>query len=208
MKWIGSGVLWGSVLVLGGILFLLQNLGFINFGDLFWAFLFVVLGLFFISIFVQNQLQWWALIPGLTFISLAIVGALSSLVPRVETVWGGTILLSGIGLSFLLIYQFNPKHWWALIPTGVFGTLAAVAVLEAGGQASGGSFFIGLGVTFGLVALLPTSHGRMVWAWVPAGVLVLMGILTLGANIEMANYIWPVFLILMGGMIIWRVYDR
>jgi len=98
--------------------------------------------------------------------------------------------------------------WWAVIPGGTLVTLAVVAALGEviPGEAVGGIFFLGLAATFGLVYLLPTPQGRMKWAWVPALVLGIMGLLlivTLGGWI---NILWPIALILVGGYVLYRAF--
>jgi hypothetical protein len=75
-------------------------------------------------------------------------------------------------------------------------------------DASGGIFFLGLGVTFALVAIVPVSTGHMRWAWIPAGILGLMGVLILIAAEDMINYIWPSALILAGILLIGRSLGR
>jgi hypothetical protein len=89
-------------------------------------------------------------------------------------------------------------------------TLAIVALLDtsASSGASGGIFFIGLGVTFALVAILPTSVGQMRWAWIPAGILGLIGLLILIAAESIINYIWPSAIILVGVWLIFRSISR
>ena len=69
---------------------------------------------------------------------------------------------------------------------------------------TGGVFFLGLGLTFAVVALLPTSAGRMAWAWIPAGVLALMGLLLMAAAGNLIGYLWPLVIILAGGFLILR----
>jgi hypothetical protein len=39
MKVLGSRIFWGGLLILAGVIFLLDNLGIITFGDLIWAIL-------------------------------------------------------------------------------------------------------------------------------------------------------------------------
>lgn len=205
MKWLESRVLWGLLLILGGVFFLLENLGILELGGIFWALLLGLAGIFFISVFVQNRGNWWALIPGMTLLSVATLITLDRIAPRLGEVVGGSIVLGGIGLSFLLIYLVDRTNWWAIIPMGVMLTLAAVASLDqiSGlGIETGGVFFLGLGATFALVALLPAPGGSNRWAWIPAAVLGLMGLLLVAAAGEMINYLWPVALILIGGYLI------
>jgi len=76
------------------------------------------------------------------------------------------------------------------------------------GGSSGGIFFLGLGITFALLALLPTSGGQMRWAWIPAGILGLMGILIIFAAENLINYIWPSALILAGILLVGRSFRK
>ncbi len=210
MKWLESRVLWGSLLILGGVLFLLQNLGIFKMGDMFWALLLALAGVFFLSIFFQNRANWWALIPGFTLLGIALLVFTSLLFPRVANVWGGSFVLGALGLSFWVIFIIDRKNWWAIIPGGVLITLAAIAGLSQfiAGVATGGIFFFGLGITFGLVAVLPSPEGQMKWAWIPAGVLVLMGLLIMAAAGNIINYLWPAVLILGGGYLLVRAFLR
>lgn len=206
MKWFESRILWGSLLVLGGAVILLENLGIVDFGGLFWALLFALGGVVFLSIFFQNRLLWWALIPGVSLLGVGLLIALGELLPNVSDNLGGTIFLGSIAVAFLVIYFLDRKNWWALIPAGVLLTLAAVAGLDQilTGEGTGGIFFLGMGATFGLLALLPNPKGPMRWAWIPAGVLALMGFLFLAAAENLFNYIWPAVLILGGGFLMLR----
>ena len=206
MKWLESRVLWGSLLILGGLIFLLENLGLFELGGLFWALLLALAGIFFVTMFAQNRGNWWALIPGFTLLSVALLVALDELAPSVSQWLGGSLVLGGIGLSFLAIYLVERQNWWALIPGGVMITLAVIAGLDEAmpGLGTGGIFFIGLGLTFTLLALLPGSQGQMRWAWIPAGILLVMGLLFLATAEKLAAYVWPLALILGGGYLILR----
>ena len=117
-------------------------------------------------------------------------------------------MLGGIGLSFLLIYLLDHNNWWAIIPFGVLETLAVVAGLGSviPGVATGGIFFLGLGLTFALVAILPSLHGSMWWAWIPAGVLTGMGLLFVVISGQTIGFVLPAALILVG-IIVDRVHD-
>jgi hypothetical protein len=70
----------------------------------------------------------------------------------------------------------------------------------------GGIFFLGLGLTFGLVAIIPTPHGQMKWAFIPAGIMIVMGLLITAALSPLINYIWPSALILAGLLLVFRAY--
>ena len=146
MKKLDLRVLWGGLLVLGGIVFLLQNLGILELSGYFWALLFGLGGVFFLSFFVQMRANWWALIPGFTLLSIAILLFLSEIAPGLADMIGGSIVLAGIGLSFFVIYIIQRAQWWALIPGGVLLTLAVVAGLdETLSIDTGAVFFLGLG---------------------------------------------------------------
>jgi hypothetical protein len=199
------------VLVIGGVLLLLDTFGIFKGGALFWTIVSVVAGLLFLSLFITNRENWWALIPGIIFLAIAAMVGLNSFVPGFsETNYSGTIILGGIALSFLLVYIARRSNWWAIIPAGVMATIAIVAILDSNTSniASGGMFFLGLGITFALVAILPGTEGQMRWAWIPAAILGLMGLLILIAAEELINYIWPSALIFAGLLLIGRSLRR
>ncbi len=205
-RWLEFRLLWGVLLILGGVLFLLQNLGFFQIGDLFWALILGLAGAFFLSVYGSNRLQWWALIPGFTLLSIAILIVLSLALPRFADIWGGSIVLGGIGLSFLAIFLIDRRNWWAIIPAGVMLTLTIIAGVDSilPGMETGGLLFLGMGLTFVLVAIVPTEHGQMSWAWIPGGILLLMGLLFVAAAGNLIGYLWPLALILIGGYLILR----
>jgi hypothetical protein len=211
MKWLTSTVFWGIVLIFGGILFMLQTLGLFQGGDLFWAVAFGLAGVLFLSVFAGNRLNWWALIPGFALLSIGTLIGVQIFVPSFAGSWGGAIVLGGIGLSFFAVYLANRSNWWAIIPGGVLLTLAMVTLIEDfanNGLGTGGIFFIGLGLTFALVAVLPNPQGRMNWAWIPAGALLVMGLLISIAAGNLIQYLGPAVLILIGAFIIIRSFYK
>jgi hypothetical protein len=211
LKIVSSRIFWGLLLVIGGVLLLLDTFGIFKGGELFWTIVTTLVGVLFLSVYITNHIHWWSLIPGIIFLAVAVLIGTTSFIPGFSnTQLPGAIILGGIGLSFLLVYLVERRNWWAIIPTGVMGTLAVVAVLDptTSGSASGGIFFLGLGVTFGLVAVLPTQVGQMRWAWIPAVILALFGILLLLAAGQYINYAWPAALILAGALLIIRALVR
>ncbi len=205
-RWLGSRVLWGSLLILAGVMFLLQNMGVFRFGDLFWGVLFILGGGAFLAVILQDSAQWWAIIPGLSLIGIGALIFLTVLAPGLMGLLGGTLVLGSIGLAFLIIYLLDREKWWALIPAGTLLTLAVVAAISQvlPGMQTGGVFFLGLGLTFALVALLPSTAGRMTWAWIPAGILAVMGLLLMAVSGNIINYFWPLVIIAAGGFLIIR----
>ncbi len=207
IKRLETRFLWGGLLILAGVVFLLQNFGFIGvLSDFFWAFLLGAAGVFFLTVFAKNRANWWALIPGFTLLSITFLILSSLLAPGFSEVWGGSIVLGGIGASFLVIYLLDRRGWWALIPAGVMLTLALISGVGTllPGLETGGILFLGMGLTFALVALLPNSQAQLKWAWIPAGVLFFMGLVFVAAAGNIVEYIWPLALIVGGGYLILR----
>ncbi|RPJ52364.1 MAG: hypothetical protein EHM21_00365 [Chloroflexi bacterium] len=199
-------LIFAIFLIAFGGLFLLSNLGMLPFSidteRIFWLAAFSIGGLAFLAVFLTNvQENWWAAIPSLTLFGL---GGLVGL-PDLWNEAGGAFFLCMIGLSFWVIFFVRRDFWWAVIPGGVLFTLGGVTMLaDSDGFASGGFLFLGLALTFLIVYLLPTPSGRQRWAIWPASVLGIMGALIMSGSTGLVQYIWPVVLIVIGGMLILR----
>jgi len=208
-------LIWGGVLILLGLGFLLQNLGVFDvFGlipeslwTIFWMGAFGSAGaLFLVGLWLSRD-NWWMAIPG--FILLGLSGTI--LVDEILGLsFGGSLFLGSISLAFVTVYVMNREHWWAIIPGGVLATLATVAGLgEVSGWETGGIFFFGLATTFALVALSPaTDRGKMTWAWIPAGVLFALAVVTTASMEGLINILWPLVLVAVGGALLYRNYLR
>lgn len=207
MKRIESSIVLGMVLIGVGVLFLLQNMGVIGaIAGLVWAVFFAAGGGAFLLTFATAPARWWALIPGFTLLGLGALVALGELAPPLGEAWGGGLFLGGIGLGFCAVYLTGRERWWALIPGGVLLTLALVASLSAAmpGRDLGWLFFLGLGLTFGIVAVVPTPRGRMSWALFPSGVLLAMALLGMAFTGEAVGIFWPVVMIVAGLFLAFR----
>jgi len=252
MKRIDLRIVFGTLLILGGGLALMQALGYLeNASKLFWSGVFLLTGLVFMALLFGGH--WWSAFPGFTLVALggliilpdalaAFGGALFLcgialsfwyvyFTSRVERWWAlipagvltalalvviasqrfeeysGAAFLGGIGLAFFMVYLTNRSdRWWALIPAGVLSTLAGITIAaqKFGGFQTSGFFFLGLALTFLLVAVL----ARMNWAYWPAGVLAVMGFLGIAALLDFANYLWAFFLIASGGFLLFRYFTR
>lgn len=205
-RWLQSRVFWGALLILAGLVLLAQNFFGVRLGTIFWSLLFGFGGFIFLSVFYGNREYWWALIPGFTLLGIALMMFLDLLAPELNDILGGTIVLGGIGVGFLAIYLVDRNNWWAVIPTGVMFTLMLVAGLDEilSGFGMGGIFFLGLGLTFIVVAMIPTPEGQMKWAWIPAGVLIVMGLLVTAAAEDLLIILGPAVLIIVGLYLIYR----
>jgi hypothetical protein len=218
-----SDIFWGAVFLTAGFSFLL-----LLFGGHWWAsfpgFTLVALGAlillpnsmqelggalflggialsFWWAYFTARVERWWALIPAgvLTALSVMVIVA-----DRFEEL-GGAIFLGGIGLAFFAVYFTERRErWWALIPGGVLCTLAGVTIAadRVGEFQTAGFFFLGLALTFLMVALL----AGMNWAYWPALVLGVMGMLGLASLLDMANYVYAAGLIAAGGFLLYRYF--
>jgi len=203
MKRFDPRIVIGTLLILAGLLGFLEAFGFLrNASDVFWGLVFLAGGAIFLFMFAGGFAsgQWWAAIPSLV---LAGIGVLILLPDSLNNL-GGAVFLGAIGLSFWLIYLSGRDRWWAIIPGGVLFTLAAVSALPNrlfGGVDSGGVFFLGLALTFLLVALL----ANMSWAYWPAGALGVFGVfLFFQSQIYLLSYIAAAALIGVGVLIILR----
>lgn len=203
MKRIDPSIVFGLTLILAGGLFVLQNMGILdNVGDVFLGAIFLAAGALFLFMFFTGS--WWAVIPGCV---LAGIGALILLPDSLE-IYGGALFLGSISLAFWLVFATAPRErWWALIPAGVLTTLALVTFLPdlVGDDATGSIFFFGLALTFLLVALLVPN---MRWAYYPAAALAFVGLLALLALGSIANYVWAILLIGVGGYLVYRSFRR
>jgi hypothetical protein len=209
MKRFDVRMVGGILAIIVGILLLLQNFGILGVVvALIWALIFAAAGLVFLYVFVTDRVNWWAVIPGLALLGIAALIALDEFWPQVGDAVGGTLFLGALGLAFWIIYFINREHWWAVIPGGVMFTLALVTIVSyvLGGGWAGGAFFVGLGLTFGLLYFLPTPRGRMKWALIPAAVLVVMGVLITAVATGGLAFLGGAILILIGLYVIFRMF--
>jgi hypothetical protein len=198
----------GFGLIVVGALFMLQTLGIVEgLLPLLWMLIFTGSGGIFLYFYWINRESWWALIPGFTLLGLGALLALTEYGPESVDDLAATVFLGSIGLSFFIIYAVNRENWWAIIPGGVLMSVALMVLLESfvhNGELVVSIFFLGLALTFGVLALLPLPSGRMRWALIPAGILFLMAVIFFGIAVEAFKYIWPAGIILVGLYVLYR----
>ena len=211
MKRFDMRIVLGLVLVVAGSMFLLQSLGLFHGGaDLLWATILGGAGVAALYVYANNRANWWALIPGTTLVAIAFNIIISVISPRASDMFGGGIVLGGIAVSFWLIFLTQRGYWWAVIPAGVLSSVALVTVADEiipSGD-TGGLFLIGLGLTFFLVANLPGYENELKWAYIPGGILTLIGVLLLPFMDMIFNIIFPLALIGAGGYVLYKNYKK
>jgi hypothetical protein len=204
-------IMWGVALVLIGALLLAEQFGLLGPMQLSFAvFLFGIPAVMFLLTFAFDRRQWWALIPGCVLLGLAAV-VFNEANHYASSMVSGAIFLFSVGVPFWLIYVIK-RWWWALIPGGVMTVLAIMPIIANDflpGQVIGGIFFLGLAAVFALVRLATLPNPDMGWAWWPAGILAIFGALTLLlGTASIAQYIWPIVLIVLGAWLLLRNFSR
>ena len=205
MKKVDWRIIVGIILLVVGVFTLLQSLGVLSLNGPMSAVVFGAIfaagGAVFLYVFFADRKQWWALIPGFSLLGLAGVVILP-MIPGFPDALAPAFFLAMIGVSFWVIYGINHENWWAIIPGGALFSIAAlIGVAPYLPMAGVGVMFLGLAITFALVALLPTGKDENKWAWIPALVLLVMALFFGFMEGPYGMYIWPVALIL-GGVIV------
>jgi hypothetical protein len=192
-----GSLIWGGMLILLGLLLLLENLN--VFGEWqapFWSLFLGAFGLLFLSIYVRDREQWWALIPALVILGIAVAVFLA----EQDLIAGylvATIILAAVGLPFLLIFVTDRGHWWALIPALTMLGVAAGVFLEGVGAIGGtavAGFVLG-GISLGFLSIYLIDREQW-WALIPGGIMGIMAFFFLLATAT--KYIWPLAIILLG----------
>jgi hypothetical protein len=116
----------------------------------------------------------------------------------------GVVVMLMFGLGFLVVFLLTKRNWWALIPAGVFTSIALVVLLVtfkigANGDQNGlltGVLLAGIGTTFGILWLMRHNQPTF-WAKYPALGLYVAALLALFTG-ERFKLFWPIVLIILG----------
>ncbi len=204
-----GALIWGVLLIVFGIGFLMQSLGlFKGMGALVWAGFMAFGGLVFLYVRAQSAENWWGFIPGFALLGLAALIAWDAIWP--ESDLGVVAFMGGLSLGFWAVYLDRRERWWAMIPGGVLAALALMLLAEALDVPvdEGGLFLLLMGVAFVVVALFSPRDVDTRWAYIPAGVLGLIGLLLLLASAKLAQFVVPVGLLGGGIYLLARGYVR
>ena len=108
-------LIWGGLLIALGLALIANNMGWLGDWNVpVWSLILGACSLIFLVTYLSDRTQWWALIPGLVILGIAVAVFLAE-----EDLVSGeivaTFILGGIGLPFLLIFVTDRRHWWALM---------------------------------------------------------------------------------------------
>jgi hypothetical protein len=201
--------LWGVLLIGLGAFFLLQVTGIFGvLSGLFWSIAFGAAGAAFLYVFLTGlHDRWWAAIPGFTLLGLGATVFYDQFAPPFFSDLGGAVFLGSIGVGFLSIFFTNRQQWWAMIPGGTLLSVAGVVAISELhiGINPASVLFIGLALTFALLGLMSTYlNTNLRWAYIPAAVMLIMGVVIFTPFVGALGWIWPLALIAGGAYLILR----
>jgi len=174
-------IFWAVVLIAAGVVFLLRELGWIDFNyvsNLVWMLLFGAFGVFFVLTFLAQGMQAWGwLFPGTIFLGIALIIGLEG-TPLGRTLSGAPVL-AGVAIPFIVAYAADTKNrLWALIPAWGLSVLTLVVLIEpyVNGNLIGALVLYSIALPF-LVVFLRDRTRRV--ALIPFAVLAVVGTIPL-----------------------------
>jgi hypothetical protein len=216
-----STLLWSLALVALGILGLLYNFGVFDAYQTFLAYgvagLLAVAGILFLGLLAFRREQRAFVVPGISFLTLALLLYLLTL-GSVQPTWLASLFLAGMALGYLVLFFSNRRErWWALLQAGTILVVALVA-LGVGVPSEtqyllGTALFGGFALSYLVLFLLGGDRRGLLWALIMAIVLGLFAMTTLtngvGAASTLAGTVvrlWPLVLVLIGAVVLIRLF--
>ncbi len=195
MKVNRSGIFWGMLLIVGGVLALAQQMGYIDrLSPQVGMYSFAAISLLALGMYILSGWKDWGwLFPAGVFGGLAVTTALA--ISNVDNAAVASPLFFGLTIPFVAAYLTDrSRNWWALIPGGVMVFLALVTlrVDSAGGEWVGALFLFMIALSFFVVYL---NNRTRTWALLVAYITAVLGIAPLMATGGRdAAYYGPIFL--------------
>lgn len=190
----GNGRMIPGLILIGlGLLALFGNLGFTLLGNVLSAAIFGGLAYFVYQNGVRTGRE------GMRLLAIPLAGlALVTLLPGRAT---GALFLAFLGLAFAVVWRADRRRWWAIIPAGTLGSLAATAAMSRlPGNVTGFVFLGGLAATFYLLTRLRVEP--QAWAIYPAVALGAVAALALFGG--SGSWLFPLLLLAAGVVLLAR----
>lgn len=205
-----NSTLWGALLIAIGAFFLLQVTGIFGvLSTLFWSIAFAAAGGVFLYVFLTGlHSRWWAAIPAFVLLGLAAMIFYHRFAPPFLSGLGGAVFLASLAVGFLAIFFTNREQWWSIIPGGVLLSVAGVVTVSQAGidfLNPASVLFVGIGLTFGLLGLMSTYlNTNLRWAYIPAGVLLVLGLVVFSPFAGAVGFLLPLLLVGAGAYLVLR----
>jgi hypothetical protein len=229
-----------------GMFFLLAGVGGlagIRFGDEGVApAIMLLFALCFSAIAAWSRKNQWAILPAGLFATIGLVTTLEILIPQSEVTGNtfhldvlypkmeipislaqvtGPVFMFLLAATFLVFASLSKKHWWAIIPGGIFASIGLVAALDIlvphaeypslPGMLTWGFYtwvlFLGLAATFGVLWLLRKTLPTR-WAIYPAASFLALTVLFIIEGAHFQEYWLVTMLLIFGGTLLLAVLDR
>jgi len=193
----------GLLLIAGGTLLLLSQLGLIAFrGPTIGSLILIGGAAFFLTLWLSDTSEWWPAIPGGVMLAWGVSALLSTM--RFPSWVTSLVGFVGSALPFAYIFLMDrAENWWALIPGGV---LSLVGVAVTMGELVGGDWvaaFVLWGIALVFVMVFAADR-RNWWALIPAGVMTTVG-LGVSPLAPLMQLLLPAALIVIGLALVLRV---
>jgi len=222
----GSQLLWATLLIVGGAILLLLNLGVLEAWEPVAHYVIagaLALGGIGFFAWALSSRSWQRIIPAWTLLSVAVM-VLLGMGDAPNTRLVAATLLWGLAAAFAHIFLLaRRENWWAVIPAGFMLVLGVVVALSGTVQSLevlASILFAGIGLVF-FALYLVTGEGRHWWALLPGSILLLFGFFVLmgsrfGEGSAVANGTgasgvvrwWPLLVIVAGAFALWRTLAR
>jgi len=177
-------LVWGLLLIVGGGLFLADNLGYLNLdilSPMVWTGIFGAASLVFLALYLASGVQKWGLLfPASISAGIALTIYLAT-ATNANAAVGAPVLLS-IAVPFAVAFALDTRrHWWALIPAWVMAvlTLITLVVDRVSGELIGSLFMFAVALPFLAVYLYNRTRR---WALIPAFAISAVAVIPLLAN--------------------------
>lgn len=213
MKRFSAALVWGLFLLVAGLFLQLKSLGVFGiWGDLIWGALFAAAGVGFLAWFVFDLERWWRALPGFTLLGIGALLVLQSQGIHLLA-WSSPLVLFGMALGFWAVLLVRREHWWAVIPAGMLTVIGILLGFWTDLSDSGrlAVLFSGIGMVFLLLYAIRFGQRDTRWAVIPAGALLLLGLVTLMQTVLLPPVIagwWPILLLVAGVALLVIAFSR